>query len=181
MFAKELNYFQHIILTSDRASFDWKIKSEHGETQKQKKKNSKEKWDPCVPQRLKGIIKAREKLELLKSRWDFRADAGGQHIEKRQETARRARWWHMSQVGCFYSPGLWCVIWFQSLGGSKDHTELSSILARRWQIIAPMITIIKGISGRFILMDILGGKKKIKLIKWQHAYSLGYRWSDSSQ
>lgn len=75
-----MNYFLHIIVTSDGASFDWKIKTGGGERNRFQKRNEipvfhKEYW-------LKGIIKAREKPALLKSRWDFRADAGGQRAEK---------------------------------------------------------------------------------------------------
>lgn len=92
---EDLNCFLHIILTSDRGSFDWKIKTKHRRGMKKEEKGfqkrngipvyHKESW-------LKGIIKARERPELLKSRWDFRADAGGQHSEKGERPHEGPRW-----------------------------------------------------------------------------------------
>lgn len=58
---------------------------EHGGNEKRRRKRfQKRNGIPVFHKEcwLKGIIKLREKLELLKSRWDFCADAGGQRTEK---------------------------------------------------------------------------------------------------
>lgn len=73
--AVQSNYFLHIILTSVRASFDWKIKTEHRKGMKKKKKKifKRETGSLCTTKRvgLKGSLRLEKSQSFLKADGTF--------------------------------------------------------------------------------------------------------------
>lgn len=88
--AKELNYFQHIIFTSDRASFDWEIKTAHGGEwgKKEEEKGFKrETGSLCSTKRvgLKGSLRLEKSQSFLKADGTFRPMLEGNTQKKARD------------------------------------------------------------------------------------------------